>query len=93
MKVQVLSMIGAVLVAALYAPATLADSYSSVTTTTQEVQPLTEVRETPMFVQDVPTTTVIREQPVIITQPADREVVVIKQHRHHLIHVGPVRVF
>ena len=93
MKLQVLSMTGAVLLAALYAPATLADSYSRVTTTTQEVQPLTEVRETPMFVDGVPTTTVIREQPVIVTPPADREIVVIKQHHHHLIHVGPVKVF
>ncbi len=93
MKLQVVSIAGAVLVAALYAPATLADSYSSVTTTTQEVQPLTEVRQTPMLIEGVPSTTVIREQPVIITPPADREVVVIKQHHHHLIHVGPVKVF
>jgi hypothetical protein len=93
MKLQVLSMVGAVLVAALYTPATLADSYSSVTTTTQEVQPFTELRETPTFVQDVPTATVIREQPVIISQPADREVIVVKRHHHHMIHVGPVNVF
>jgi hypothetical protein len=87
MKLQVLTMIGAVLVAAQCAPAALADSYSSVTTTTQEVQ------QAPAFVETLPTTTVIKEQPVLITQPADREVVVIKQHRHHLIHIGPVKVF
>jgi hypothetical protein len=86
----------AISVAGLSAPAAHADSFSSMTTTTTEQSlPITEVRETRTTTEDFApsTTTVIREQPVILTQPANSEVIVVKQHRHHLIHVGPVKVF
>lgn len=81
-------------IAGLSAPAAHADSYSSVTTTTEASQPITEVREVRTTTEEIApsTTTVIREQPVIV-QPANSEVIVVKQHHHHLIHVGPVKVF
>jgi hypothetical protein len=66
-------------------------------TTTVESEPVTTV------LQSVPMTSpVIREQqliiqpaaqtPVFVTQPAP-EVIVVKQHHHHLINLGPVKVF
>ena len=93
MKLQALLLLSAVCAAGLYAPAANADSYSSMTTT-EESRPVTEMSETrTTTVESAPSsTTVIREQPVIV-QPANTEVIVVKKHQHHLIHIGPVKVF
>lgn len=96
MKLQVLFALGAVFFVGVCAPAVKADSYSSVTTTTQESLPVSDVTGSyTTTVEAVPTpVTVIREQPVIISQPASPEIVVVKEHRHHhLINLGLVKVF
>jgi hypothetical protein len=107
MRLQVFLIMAAVTVASQCSSAAFADTYSRVTTTeesqpvtevqqytttTQELQPLTEVRQI-RTIESVPSTTVIRELPVLINQPVDREVVIVKRHHHHLINVGPVKVF
>lgn len=79
MKLELILVLGAVAAtSSLFPPAVNADTYSSVTTTEQSM-PLTETRT----IESAPLTTVIREQPVIINQPANREVVIVKRHRHH----------
>ncbi len=93
MKLQGLFALGAVFFVGVCAPAVKADSYSTVRTTTQESLPVSDVSGTytTTRVESVPTpVTVIREQPVIISQPASPEVVVVKEHRHHhhLINLG-----
>jgi len=113
MKLQVLLIMGAVSAVGLCTTAAHADSYSSVTTTSDESLPVSQVTETrtttvesepvTTVLQSVPMTSpVIREQqliiqpaaqtPVFVTQPAP-EVIVVKQHHHHLINLGPVKVF
>ena len=91
MKLELILALAVVATSSLFLPAANADSYSSVTTT-EVAQPVIEKRETTVQ-EAIPSTTVIREQPVIINKPAD--VVVVKEHRHHhhLIDVGPVKAF
>jgi hypothetical protein len=93
MKLQALLVLSAACAPGLFVPAAYADSYS--TTTIEESRPVTELSETRTTnVESAPSRTmVVREQPVIITQPATPEVIVVKRHHHHLINVGPVKVF
>lgn len=98
MKLELLLVLGVIASTSLSAPVAMADTFSSErrTTTTEQSLPMTETLETrTSTLESGPSsTTVIREQPVIINQPAREEVVVIKQHHHHhLIKVGPVKVF
>ena len=63
---------------------------------TIETTPTTVIREQPTVIREQSTVireqpTVVREQPVII-QPK-KETVIIKKHDHHLIKVGPIKVF
>jgi hypothetical protein len=88
MKVQ-LFISAAVMMAAL-APSAMADTYME---TTDVSQPLpmetreirTTIEHTPVINEEVvrPTTTIV--------QPT--ETVIVKKHSHHLIKVGPVKVF
>lgn len=97
MKLEVFLVLGAVAITNVCAQAANADSYSSVTTTTTQeaipVQPVTVIESRTTTLESAPIT-VVREQPVIITQPS-REVLVVRQRRHHSnwINVGPVHVF
>jgi len=92
MKVELFWALAMVSANSLFTSAAIADTYSTETTTTDLAQPMTETRET-RTIETAPSTTVVREQPVIINQPAEKEIVVVKKHQHHLIKVGPVKVF
>jgi hypothetical protein len=87
MKLALFLTLGAVAVTGLTVPAANADTYSSVTTSTSPME--TETRET-RTIETSPT--VIEERPVIVTPPAN-ETVIVKKKSHHLIKVGPVKVF
>jgi hypothetical protein len=79
--------------AATTMPAAFADSYSERTTVEQAPAPVTEMREE-VRTEQVPSTTVIKEQPTIIEeQPVQKEKTVIKKKSGHLIQAGPVKVF
>ncbi len=93
MNLQAILVFGAVVSTTLFAPAVSADTITSVTTTSAEAQPTTVLETRSTTIETAPVT-VIREQPVVLVQPASREVIVIKKkHSHHLINIGPVKVF
>jgi hypothetical protein len=89
MKLAVFLTLGAIAVTGFSAPAANADTYSSVTTSSGPME--TETRET-RTTTSVETPTVIEERPVIVTPPAN-ETVIVKKKSHHLVKVGPVKVF
>ncbi len=93
MNFQAMLVLGALVGTSLFAPAVSADTYSSVTTT-EQAEPTAVVETRSTTVESAPVT-VIRERPVVIMQqPATKEVIVIKKkHSHHLINIGPVKVF
>jgi hypothetical protein len=92
MNLRVMFVLGAVVSTSLFAPAVNADTITSVTTSSEAV-PTTVLETRSTTVESTPV--MIREQPVVIMQqPASREVIVIKKkHSHHLINVGPIKVF
>ncbi len=90
MKLALLLSLTTVAVTGLIIPAANADTYSSVTTSSGPM--VSEVRET-RTTTTVDSPAVIEERPVIITPPANNETVIVKKKSHHLIKVGPVKVF
>ena len=82
--------------------AAYADTYSQTTietapgvvTETETVEPAPMViREGSTTVIREQPTTVIREQPIINQPVIEKEKIVVKKGSHHLIKVGPVKVF
>jgi hypothetical protein len=92
MKAEMIWTLAIVVANNLCTSAAIADTYSTETTTTDLAQPMTETRET-RTIETSPSPTVVREEPVIINQPAEKETVVVKKHSHHLLNLGVVKVF
>jgi len=95
MNVRMYLTLGLVALAGFTVKAANADSYSETTTIEQApAEPMIETREVIRTEETAPTTTVIREQPTtIIKEEPVKETVVVKKKDHHLIKVGPVKVF
>lgn len=90
MKLALFLTFGAVAVTSLVTPAANADTYSTVTT---ESGPLMETRTTRSTETLESPPAVIEERPVIVTPPATHDTIIVKKRSHHLIKVGPVKVF
>lgn len=80
-----------VALAAFTVPAAYADYSEQSTTIETTPAPTTEMREE-IRTQEVPSTTVIKEEPTVI-EPVQKEKVVIKKHHGHLFQVGPIKLF
>jgi len=97
-SVNTMITIGVLSVLAFAVPAVKADEYTSTTTTTQQVAPVTEYRTTTVEraapVTEVRTTTVesaptvVRETPIYV-EPSRNTTVIVKDKRkhHHLLKV------
>ena len=77
--------------AALAIPAAYADSYTEKTVIEKAPEPVTEMQE--IKTEEVPSTTVIKEQPATVIEQPVKQKVEVKKHGGHLIQAGPIKIF
>jgi hypothetical protein len=88
MKGQAVITLGVLSLFAMVVPAANADTYSTTTTSTEGLAPVTEVRTTTLESAPV---TVVRETPVYI-EPSHTTTIIEKKKHHHLISLPFVKV-
>lgn len=90
MNSQSVLMVGVLSLLAFGTQPAHADSYSTYTTSTEQLAPMTEVRTT--TVESAPAVQVVREAPVYIEPANTTTIIKERRHHHHLIKVPFVTV-